>query len=244
MAFELSDDYIDVAARIQEFRAKHIGGTLAPLNPAEPFKIVDLNGKLFVVVVAAAYRSTDDPRPGVGMAWEPFPGTTPYTRNSELQNAETAAWGRAIIAVGAADSKRGVASAEEVRNRQAEQYEPGGPAGQGSDWRPPANPSTRKADRHNAGRKGPLPDDQWTAVSGQTGEVNPPAESLPGTSTPDQHRDIAIRLDAKGLTGREAKLLFCGQTAKRKIGSSKDLSYTEAFDVLRAADKLPAPAAP
>jgi hypothetical protein len=32
-------------------------------------------------------------------------------------NAETSAWGRAIIAVGASDAKR-VASANEVRNRQ------------------------------------------------------------------------------------------------------------------------------
>ena len=74
----------------------------------------------FLVVVAAAYRDRDDPRPGVGMAWEVFPGRTPYTRGSELQNAETSAWGRAIIAVGASDSKRGIASREEVRNRQSE----------------------------------------------------------------------------------------------------------------------------
>ena len=32
-------------------------------------------------------------------------------------NAETSAWGRALIAVGAADAKRHIASANEVRNR-------------------------------------------------------------------------------------------------------------------------------
>jgi hypothetical protein len=73
-----------------------------------------------IVYVAAAYRTPDDPRPGIGVAWEPFPGRTPYTLGSELMNAETSAWGRAIIATLASDSKRGVSSREEVRNRQAE----------------------------------------------------------------------------------------------------------------------------
>ena len=45
---------------------------------------------------------------------------TPYTKNSELQNAETSAWGRAIVAVLAADTRKGVASRSEVEARQAE----------------------------------------------------------------------------------------------------------------------------
>lgn len=117
MAFELDADYIDVAERIRQFRAQYPEGSLQPWDFERPFT-VSPNGS-FVIVVAAAYRTPDDPRPGVGMAWEPVPGTTPYTKNSELMNAETSAWGRAIIAVGAADAKR-IASAEEVRNRQAE----------------------------------------------------------------------------------------------------------------------------
>jgi hypothetical protein len=55
----------------------------------------------------------------VGLAWEPVPGKTSYTRDSELQNAETSAWGRAIVAVLAADTKKGIASAEEVQSRQS-----------------------------------------------------------------------------------------------------------------------------
>ncbi len=74
----------------------------------------------FIVYAAAAYRTPDDPRPGIGVAWEPFPGRTPYTAASELMNAETSAWGRAILAVLASDSRKGVASREEVRNRVAE----------------------------------------------------------------------------------------------------------------------------
>jgi hypothetical protein len=37
-----------------------------------------------------------------------------------LQNAETSAWGRAIVAALAADTRAGVASADEVHNRQRE----------------------------------------------------------------------------------------------------------------------------
>src|SRR5260221_6296393 len=74
---------------------------------------------VFIGYTAAAYRSQDDARPGIGSAWEPFPGRTPYTAGSELQNAETSAWGRAIIAVGASDAKGGIASRQEVHNRRA-----------------------------------------------------------------------------------------------------------------------------
>lgn len=113
-------DYVDVPARIAEFRAKFPDGSLQPWNPDEPYRVEKVGEKIFVVVVAAAYRTPDDKRPGVGMAYEQFPGKTPYTRDSELQNAETSAWGRAIVAALAADTKRSVASQEEVRNRQAD----------------------------------------------------------------------------------------------------------------------------
>ena len=125
MAFDKSglDGYNDVASRMAEFFTKHPDGTLQPANPAEPFRVQEVAGKAFVVYTAAAYRTPDDPRPGIGIAWEPFPGRTPYTKDSEVMNAETSAWGRAILAVGAADTRKGVASREEVRNRQADREE-------------------------------------------------------------------------------------------------------------------------
>lgn len=112
------DDYVDVAERIRLFKEKYPDGSLQPLNHEEPFQLRQTPEGLFVVYVAAAYRTPDDQRPGIGVAWEPFPGRTPYTRNSELMNAETSAWGRAIVALGA-DTKR-IASKEEVRNRSEE----------------------------------------------------------------------------------------------------------------------------
>lgn len=122
MAFDSKglESYNDVASRMAEFFAKHPEGSLQPLDQAQPFRVETVGDKTFVVYTAAAYRTPDDPRPGVGVAWEPFPGRTPYTRDSELQNAETSAWGRAILAVGAADTRKGVASREEVANRRAD----------------------------------------------------------------------------------------------------------------------------
>jgi hypothetical protein len=229
MAFDKKglDDYVDVATRITEFRAKYPDGYLAPIPAERPYQIVNigLDDKVFIVVVAAAYRQPGDLSPGVGMAWEPFPGRTPYTKDSELMNAETSAWGRAIIALGAADSRKGIASREEVRNRQDEPspFEAEADAARGGDWRPPANPHTRKADR----TRGPLPDDQWTGT--------PANEDSPGTSNLDQQRRIAIRLGERGLTSRADKLAFCmeaGETG-RPITSSKDLSFNEAAKILK-----------
>lgn len=107
-------DYIDVATRIVEFREKFPEGSLQQVD----LKFVQVAGKDWVVYTAAAYRHPDDTRPGVGTAWEPVPGPTQFTRDSEVQNAETAAWGRAMVAALAVDTRKGIASQEEVRNRQ------------------------------------------------------------------------------------------------------------------------------
>lgn len=114
-------DYVDVAERIRMFRDLYPEGSLRPASLERPFWIEDVpNVGPRLVYVAAAYRHPEDPAPGIGSAWEPLPGKTPYTRDSELMVAETSAWGRAIVAALAADTKRGVASADEVRARRAE----------------------------------------------------------------------------------------------------------------------------
>jgi hypothetical protein len=118
--FDLDPLYKQVPERIADFRAKHPDGSLQPADLAKPYVIEVLDGRTFIVYTAAAYRSPDDTKPGIGIAWEPYPGKTPYTRDSELMNAETSAWGRAIVAVLASESKA-IASAEDVRNRRADQ---------------------------------------------------------------------------------------------------------------------------
>jgi hypothetical protein len=110
-------DYIDVATRIIEFREKYPLGSLQQVNMEF---VSEFGGKDWVVYTAAAYRTPDDERPGIGTAWEPVPGPTRFTRDSEVQNAETAAWGRAMVAALAVDTRKGIASQEEVRNRTQE----------------------------------------------------------------------------------------------------------------------------
>ncbi|WP_405490394.1 hypothetical protein [Nocardia sp. NBC_00511] len=114
-----NNDYVEVAERIRDFRQQYPNGALRPVDPATPYRIETIGDKTFIVYTAAAYRTADDVLPGIGVAWEAFPGKTSFTRDSELMNAETSAWGRAIVAALAADTKRGVASADEVRARTA-----------------------------------------------------------------------------------------------------------------------------
>lgn len=114
MSFKM-DDYVDVAERIRLFYEKYPDGRLTRLG--EP-KILNVDGKTFVVYTARAFRTADDPHPAIGTAWEPFPGPSSFTKDSELMNAETAAWGRAIIAVGIPSKK--IASAQEVKARQTD----------------------------------------------------------------------------------------------------------------------------
>lgn len=125
MAFQL-DDYNTVADRIAEFRAKHPEGSLQSTYSIEliPTAVKQDDGtwttldRPVLVFVACAYRTPDDPRPGIGTASEPIPGKTPYTKDSEFANGETSAWGRAIVAVLAADTRKGVASRDEVAARR------------------------------------------------------------------------------------------------------------------------------
>jgi hypothetical protein len=106
------DDYVDVAERIRLFYERFPDGSLRSAEKPWPLEV---DGKTFLIYHARAYRTPDDKQPADGWAWEPIPGPTPYTKDSELMNAETAAWGRAIIAAGIPSKK--IASAEEVRNR-------------------------------------------------------------------------------------------------------------------------------
>ena len=109
MAFSM-DDYVDVAERLTLFYAKFPEGGVQTVSV--DYREWPTPG---IVAVAKAYRSKDDIHPAIGTAWEPVPGKTSFTKDSEVQNAETAAWGRAIVAAGIGAKK--VASKEEVRNR-------------------------------------------------------------------------------------------------------------------------------
>ena len=105
-----AEDYIPVAERISVFYAKHPEGSLQS-------EMVELS-ETRVVIRAYAYRTPDDIRPGIGYSSLTIPGATPFTRGSEIENCETSAWGRAIAALGF-EVRRGIATAEDVRNKAA-----------------------------------------------------------------------------------------------------------------------------
>ena len=117
MSFNM-DDYVDVAERIRLAKETWPEMSFQPANPLKPFDIVEVNGLTFVVYCAALYRDPADSTPAMGIAWEQVPGSTPYTRGSELMNAETSAWGRAVIAAGIPSKK--IASKDEIRARKPE----------------------------------------------------------------------------------------------------------------------------
>jgi len=106
-----------LATRIKQLRAKHPEAVLRPANPDEPFRVVEIGGREFIIYVAACYRSPDDKMPAIAVAAEPVIGASSFTRNSEVMNAETSAWGRAIMAALAVDEPH-VASRDEVINRR------------------------------------------------------------------------------------------------------------------------------
>jgi hypothetical protein len=102
-------DYIGVNERIIAFIEKYPQGSLQS-------EIASLT-ETQVVMKAYAYRTADDARPAIGFSSLAIPGTTPYTRGSEIENAETSAWGRALAALGF-EVKRGIASRNEIENKQ------------------------------------------------------------------------------------------------------------------------------
>lgn len=113
MSYDLSD-YVDVAERIRI--AKELYPELS-LQSEWTFEV--LEGQAYIVIKAYAYRTPDDPRPGIGHAWELLPGKTPFSKGSEIMVGETSAWGRALAAL--AIEVRKVASKQEVQAAQSRQ---------------------------------------------------------------------------------------------------------------------------
>ena len=86
------EGYVTVPERIALFYKRYPEGSLQ----MDPPVFTEVEGKHYVIGRAYAYRTPDDARPGIGTAWEVIPGSTPFTRGSEIMNLETSSWGRAI----------------------------------------------------------------------------------------------------------------------------------------------------
>lgn len=118
MSFNL-DNYTPVNERIIKFYELYPAGVIT----TQPAKTVIIGDKTFVSVMARVYldRHMEDAPITEAEAWEPFPGTTSYTRDSEMMNCASSAIGRALGQLGIG-IQAGVASADEVN--QARQRQP------------------------------------------------------------------------------------------------------------------------
>lgn len=224
MAFAI-EGYVDVAERIRHLREKHPEAVLRPYNPAEPFKIMEIGGREFIVYTAACFRSPDDPLPAVAVAAEPAVGKTNFTRDSEVMNAETSAWGRAIVACLAADTQK-IASMEEVRNRQVDHPAAGAPT-----------PKTReeyiaaaqaKSDAMIAAQKD-------RAVVGSKARPPQPQEAVVTPIQAGAVTEAQSKLMAKLIRERDVDgVAFCSEQIGRQINSITDLTKSEASKVIQA----------
>ena len=101
-------DYVGVHERVDQFLEKYPNGRIQT-------KIAHLSDNL-VVMQATVYRDTDDTIPCIAHSQLGIPGKTNFTRDSEVENAETSAVGRALAFMGF-ETKNGIASREEIQSR-------------------------------------------------------------------------------------------------------------------------------
>jgi hypothetical protein len=113
MSFDLGN-YTTVNDRLLELFSKHPDARIVNSVP----KIVVFDDREWWLVTTTIYRTPDDPIPCVASAAEPK-GTTSFTKDSEMMNAETSSIGRAILLIGGIGVKPGgsLASRNEVLNR-------------------------------------------------------------------------------------------------------------------------------
>ena len=115
------DNYVDVPSRLRAALKAH-----PELRVAEaPPEVVKIGDAHYIAVTITVWRDPDDPVPAVATAWEPWPGKTNFTRDSEMMNASTSALGRALGFMGYGLAGP-LASKEEVAHRLEDR--PTGPA--------------------------------------------------------------------------------------------------------------------
>ena len=117
MSFNL-DNYVDVPTRLRMALEKYPDLRVQESQPT--FREVE--NKLYIEIRCTVWRDKDDQLPSIAYCWEPFPGKTPYTKDSEMMNCSTSALGRALGAMGFGIDHK-MASKQEVLARQTEQPE-------------------------------------------------------------------------------------------------------------------------
>lgn len=178
-------DYVPVNERVEAFYKTFPEGSIQS-------EIVELTDSR-VTVKAYCYRKPDDPRPGVGHSSLEIPGSTPYTRGSEIENCETSAWGRAIAALGF-EVKRGIASSEEVRNKTPQ----------------PAARAAAATGREASAPRPPAPANEpdWDAL--------PPVDEAPAIPT-----DLTERIERAAAKGQQTEAKECPEHGATRVKQNK-----------------------
>ena len=111
MAFNI-DDYIEVKDRVKQLKKDYPDSVIQ----TDVIELTDTR----VTINAFIYLDNEGKKPTTGHSYMNIPGTTSFTRGSELENAETSAVGRAIANLGYAIDKS-IASRDEVQSKQVEE---------------------------------------------------------------------------------------------------------------------------
>ena len=113
MAFNI-DNYVDVPTRLAEALKRYPDLRIQETS-AEVVTMPD--GSTFYRCTVTVWRDDTDPLPSIATAAEPYPGKTPYTKNSEFMVGMTSALGRALGYMGFGINKS-IASKNEIEARQ------------------------------------------------------------------------------------------------------------------------------
>lgn len=113
MAFNI-DNYVDVPTRLAEALKRYPDLRIQETS-AEVVTMPD--GSTFYRCTVTVWRDDKDPLPSIATAAEPYPGKTPYTKNSEFMVGMTSALGRALGYMGFGINKS-IASKNEIEARQ------------------------------------------------------------------------------------------------------------------------------
>jgi hypothetical protein len=112
MAFDLSE-YVDVKTRLKQALALYPQLRIVEHRP----EITQVGDQLFIECSVTVSRDPDDPIPVTAYIFEPYPGKTSFTKNSEQANGATSVLGRALGYMGLGIDKS-IASSNEVLGRQ------------------------------------------------------------------------------------------------------------------------------
>jgi hypothetical protein len=112
MAFDLSE-YVDVKTRLKQALALYPQLRIVEHRP----EITMVGDQLFIECSVTVSRDPDDPIPVTAYIFEPYPGKTSFTKNSEQANGATSVLGRALGYMGLGIDKS-IASSNEVLGRQ------------------------------------------------------------------------------------------------------------------------------